>query len=183
MHRISLLLASLGLFLAGCSETTRPAGETPGDTVTARKPAAEDLPMEEADSAQPGEAAEESTSPEGEDAAARLKRELTEARDAAIEWAAESKEKLVEKAEQRLAEVDEQIDKLEGQAQDLTDEAKTRWEEQKAQLEQKREELARQIEELRASSGDAWKSMMEGIGKAYADLKEATEQAADELKK
>ncbi|MGE0377714.1 MAG: hypothetical protein AB7I48_03975 [Planctomycetaceae bacterium] len=177
MHRINLLVAAIGLLAVGCSKTSTAPGDSPAPptTVTANKPAADEAPA--------GDAAPAEAVPPAEDAAQRARRELGEAGDAVTDWAAETKEKLVEKAEQRLAELDEEIAQLEGKSQELKEDAKVRWEQSKQDLEQKRQEVSRQLDELKNSSDEAWKTFAGGIAKAFADLKQSSKDAAAEFDK
>jgi chromosome segregation ATPase len=193
MYRINFLLAGLGLFVVGCSESAEPTAENPSTsptTVTANKP----VPGEAASTGEvlPGSLPTGGSSlleqtqlpdgePQGEDKAERVKREFGEAGEALADWSAGTKEALIEKAEQRLSEFDDEIAQLERKSQDLKDDAKVRWEEDKQRLEEKRREISQQLDELKDSSGGAWEKMSQGIVKAFIDLKEAAKEAASEF--
>ena len=43
-------------------------------------------------------------------------------------------------------------------------------------------EAHRKLQELEGKSGDAWKSLSQGITKAWIDMREATRQAAEKFK-
>ncbi len=166
-----------------------PAEETATETESAQQtpPAEETAPVEQPAQPDASPAAEpqgeKPQSEESQDEAAeeRAKRELSEAGEALADWAAETKAKLIEKAEQRLAELDEQIAKLDEQSRDLKDDAKARWEEKKQQLDERRQEFSQLVDQLKDSSGDAWEKMLKGIAQAFADLKDAAKSAAAEF--
>jgi chromosome segregation ATPase len=83
--------------------------------------------------------------------------------------------------QKKLDELNSQLVQLQQQGQDLAGDAQQRWEDRLSALQEQRQELQKDLDELGDASGDVWRELKEGLDAAWADLKNATDQAAKEF--
>lgn len=115
---------------------------------------------------------------EEDSAGERMREEAREAAEATGEWAAETRQDLVETAEDRVASLKESIRELGERAAEKGGEVRQQWEDDiRPKLEQKLGQAEEQLAELKDSGGDAWKDLKAGVRQVVGDLQDAYEDA------
>lgn len=92
------------------------------------------------------------------------------------------KEEFIEKMDKQLKEWGAQIDLLKVKAGKGSAEIKTEIDKEVATLNKMMKDAQKKLQEISGKSGEAWKSLSQGINKAGADLKDAMRQAAEKFK-
>ena len=87
-----------------------------------------------------------------------------------------------EKMEAQLREWNAKIDLLKAKADKAEADAKIEYHQRISELRKKRDILQVRLAEFRGASGEAWKSLKEGVQKAGEDLKTALETAIEKFK-
>ena len=91
------------------------------------------------------------------------------------------KEEFIEKMDKQLKEWGAQIDLLKVKAGKGSAEIKIAIDKEVVVLNKMMKDAQKRLQEISGKSGEAWKSLSQGINKAGADLKEAMRQAAEKF--
>lgn len=104
-----------------------------------------------------------------------------EAADAAAQYATQKKDEIMAKLQDEYAALKPKIETLKTKAQNAGAQASTQLTRAVNDLEVKRAAFETELKKLKDSSGDAWKKIADGANSAWLDLKEAFDQASNEL--
>jgi len=94
----------------------------------------------------------------------------------------EKKEEYMEKLSAQLKNWGDRINEFAEKAEHEALEHKTKLQREIADFESRRLEAQLKLRQLRETTGDAWETLMAGMDKAWADMKEAVDRIADKFK-
>lgn len=102
----------------------------------------------------------------------------SETADAARDLAKQKTDEYVQKLNDQLEQLDESIEQLDAKGDELADDAKQRWQDRRADLKSKRDEFRQKLDKFTDASKDAAGDLKEGVSAAWADLKQAFDEAS-----
>lgn len=111
----------------------------------------------------------------------KVKKETSEAVDAAGAYAGEKKEEFAARMKNNIDQMDREIQDLKRESAAKSAEVREATKRNIAELQVKRDKLNQRYNELEQSSGRAWTRMKSGVEKAWGDVRSAYNEAKTEL--
>lgn len=111
-----------------------------------------------------------------------VKKEVTEAAQTTMDYAAAKREEYQKEIKAKLDKYQEEINKMAVQSREMTEDAKAALDQRLQVLLDKKEVAQKKLDELRGASGKAWEDLKNGMDAAMDDLKMAFEDASSHFK-
>lgn len=112
----------------------------------------------------------------------QVKREASEALEAAKTYAAQKKRAYQEKVETELNELNRAIDRLQAEAQQAGSKTKAEFMKEIGKLEKQKESANKKLAELKSQSAEAWEDFKADFDAALEELKRSYDRAKSHLK-